>query len=145
MEPCECVICNKTVDGVDASVSTIGEKGSSSINRASNARGDRIYAVPGQKVHIHCRRAYNNPQQISKDTRKQETTPTTSSTDIPTLRSTEGRFSFSSDCLFCGTPAQFGRKRKVPDVVQVKKIEFKDTLIATCSERNDAWADSPCA
>lgn len=137
----QCVICKQSVDGGGSSVSTLGEKGSSSINQASNTRGDNIHTVPGEKVHKDCRWTYINPQQIAKDTRQQESKPSTSS-ESHTLRSSTVSFSYSTDCLFCGTPAQFGKKRKKPDVLQVKTIEFKDTLLATCRERGDDWSET---
>uniref|UniRef100_UPI0035902C0E uncharacterized protein n=1 Tax=Myxine glutinosa TaxID=7769 RepID=UPI0035902C0E len=140
----QCVICKQSVDGGGSSVSTLGEKGSSSINQASKKRGDNIHAVPGDKIHKDCRWTYINPQQIAKDTRQQESETSTSS-ESPTLRSTTGRFSYSTDCLFCGTPAQFGKKRKKPSevsVFQVRTIEFKDTLLATCRARGDDWSET---
>jgi hypothetical protein len=35
-----------------------------------------------------------------------------------------------------------GKKRKGFDVVPVRTVELKNTILAVCRERNDAWANS---
>ena len=136
-----CAICKHPVDSGDHSASTLYPKGSLAINEASNSRKDSIHTVPGDKVHKDCRRKYCNPDQIAKDTKQEESTPSTSS-DRHLLRSSEGGFSFATDCFFCGGPAKLGRKRKKYDVLQVKTIGLKDTLLTTCCERADSWSDT---
>lgn len=93
------------------------------------------------KRHKDCRRIYCSPHQIAKDTRKEESKTSTSS-DTHVLRSSEEPFSFKTHCLFCGSSAKFGKKRKTPDVLHVKTIELKDTLLAICCERADVWSDA---
>lgn len=56
--------------------STLTEKGSSTINCASNARKDSIHAMPGDKIHRECRRKYCNPHQIAKDAEKEDSVQT---------------------------------------------------------------------
>jgi len=130
-----CVICNQLIDGTSPTA-TLGEKGSLSINKASQSRGDSIHSKSGQKVHQDCRRKYCNPQQVAKllghNIQKSG------------LRSSEGQFTWSTDCFFCGQPANLGRKRKSSgnDVFQVKTIEMKDKILAICRDRGDAWADT---
>ena len=133
-----CAICKHPVD---SSASTLGEKGSLTINQASKSRKDSIHTVPGEKVHKDCRRQYCKPDQIAKDTKQEQSKPSTSS-DRLVLRSSEEGFSFATDCFFCGRPAKFGWKRKKYDVLQVKAIGLKDTLLATCFERADSWSDT---
>ena len=58
----------------------------------------------------------------------------------PVLRSSEEDFSFKTDCFFCGRPAKLGRKRKY-DVLQVKTIGIKETVLKICQERADSWSD----
>ena len=58
------------------------------------------------------------------------------------VRSAESPFNFSTDCFFCGKPAILGRKRKTPDVFQVKTVETRDAILAVCRERGDAWGDA---
>ena len=60
------------------SISTLGEKGSLSINQASNKSGDNIHAVPGEKVHKVCPKNYIDPQQMAKAHWQQESEPSTS-------------------------------------------------------------------
>ena len=72
-----CSICKHPVDTGGPSVSTLREKGSSAINHASSIRKDSIHTVPGEKVHKDCRRKYCNPHQIAKDTKKEESRPST--------------------------------------------------------------------
>ena len=86
-----CAICKHPVDSGDHSASTLYPKGSLAINEASNSRKDSIHTVPGDKVHKDCRRKYCNPDQIAKDTKQEESTPSTSS-DRHLLRSSEGGF-----------------------------------------------------
>ena len=130
-----CAICKHPVDSGDHSASTLYPKGSLAINKASNSRKD---TVPGEKVHKDCRRKYCNPDQIAKDTKQEESTPSTSS-DRHVLRSSEGGFSFATDCFFCGRPAKLRRKS---DVLQVNTIGLMDTLLTTCYERADSWSDT---
>ena len=86
-----CAICKHPVDSGEHSASTLYPKGSLAINEASNSRKDSIHTVPGDKVHKDCRRKYCNPDQIAKDTKQKESTPSTSS-DRHLLRSSEGGF-----------------------------------------------------
>lgn len=134
-----CVICKNPLES-GVSSSTLTEKGSTSINSASDARKDSIHAVPGDKVHRECRRRYCNPHQIVKDLHQEESMQVPSSSR-PVLRSSEEGFSFKSDCFFCGRPAKLGRKRKY-DVLQVKTIGLKDSLLKVCHERADSWSDT---
>ncbi len=104
-------------------------------------RKDSIHTVRGEKVHQDCRRNYCKPDQIAKDTKHEQPKPSTSSDGL-VLRSSEEGFSFATDGFFCGRPAKLGRKRKKYDVLQVKTIGLKDTLLAICSERADSWSDT---
>jgi hypothetical protein len=121
-EQCEwCAICKHPVDSVNQSTSsTLGDKGSQAVNKASSSRKDSIHTVPGEKVHRD-RRTYCKPDQIAKDTKQEESNPCTSS-GRHALRSSEEGFSFTTDCLFCGRPAKFVWKRKKYDVLQVKTM-----------------------
>ena len=117
----DCVICKQPIVG--GTGVTLGEKGSSTINRASAARIDTINAIPGQQ---ECRRKYCNPQQIAKTVKlgKQEVQPARH-----VLRSAEQQFNFCTDCFFCGKPATFGKKRKSSDVFTVRTVEMRDTIL----------------
>ena len=63
----------------------------------------------------------------------------------PALRSDDDKFSFKSNCVFCGQPVMAGNKRKGFDVISVRTIELKDTVPTVCQERNDSWAHSVLA
>ena len=47
--------------------------------------------------------------------------------------------------FFCGQPAMAGNKRKGFDVISVRTIKLKDTVLTACQERNDSWAHSVLA
>ena len=139
MEVQVCAIC-KTSVGTGVPYSTLTAKGSSTINQVSNARKDSIHTAPGDVVHHECCRKYCNPHQIAKDTNLEESMSTTTN-DRPVLRSSEEGFSFNTDCFFCGRPAEIERKRK-HDVLQVKTIGIKETILKVCQERADSWSDT---
>ena len=61
-----CVICKQPIDRGTSPGVTLSEKGSSAVNKASEARSDTVNAVPGQQVHKECRHKYCNPQQIGR-------------------------------------------------------------------------------
>ena len=63
------------------------------------------------------------------------------STSHPVPRSTEKGFSFNRDCFFCGTLVSDGEQKKKGDVFKVTTLDMKDTIMATCSERRDAWSE----
>ena len=42
--------------------------------------------------------------------------------------------------VFFSQPAMAGNKRKGFDVISVRTIKLKDTLLTVCQERNDSWA-----
>ena len=44
--------------------------------------------------------------------------------------------------FLCGQLAKAGSKRKSSDILTVKTIEMKDTILAVCQERGHSWADS---
>ena len=141
-----CVICKQPVqvDG-PSPPATLGEKGSVSINKASESRGDTIHSRPGQQVHQDCRRKYCNSHQIAKTVKLGEQGHG-SAIQTPALRSTERQFTWTTDCFFCGQPAKMGSKRKGyaanAIVKTAKTIEVRDTILAACHERGDAWADA---
>ena len=88
-----CVICNKPVVS-SADVVTLREKGSTSINKASEERNDSIHTEPGQLVHKDCRKVYCNPQKIAQVIKEQQrNTPTEDSGCL--LRSAEGNLNFN--------------------------------------------------
>ena len=111
-----CVICKEPLD--KGEIVTLGEKGSASVNCASLERNDStICTVPGQQVHQYCRKIHCNPNKIAQAKRLSIQSPGTSLANS-VLRSKEKRFSFNHDEM------------------------MKDTILAICSERRDAWSDA---
>lgn len=135
----DCIICKEPLE--KGEIVTLGQKGSESVNRASVERNDStIYTVPGQQVHQYCRKIHCNPNKIAQAKRLSIQSPE-SSVCHSVLRSTEKSFSFTNDCSFCGTPVSSGEQRRKSDVFKVTTIDMKDTIMATCSERQDAWSE----
>lgn len=133
-----CVICGQPIE--QSPSVTLTEKGCVGINKASEARKDKICCVAGQQAHQECRRKYCHPRNISRAT-KAEDSCSTSATESHALRSSEkSQFQFSSDCFFCAQPAINRRKRKSKDVVAVRTIELKDSILAICHQHGDSWA-----
>ena len=64
----DCVICKEPLGTLP--VSTLGEKGSTTINQSSKARNDTIHSLPGQQIHQECRRMYCKPDQIANATKQ---------------------------------------------------------------------------
>ncbi len=87
------------------------------------------------------RTMYCAPNQIAKFLRQnvQQDVPTTSQ---QMLRSSKSQFNYSSDCFYCGEPAKLGRKRKGLDVLPVRTVETRDTILGVCQERGDEWANA---
>ena len=58
-------------------------------------------------------------------------------------RTTEQSFNFKTDCFFCETNVDFEekKKRRQGGVFRVTTLEAKDTVLQTCSERKDEWAE----
>ena len=83
-----------------------------------------------------CRKKYCNPQTIARDTKHQEAVASKRQVLL-----SEDKFCFNSNCFFCGQPAMIGNKRKGFDVVSVRTVELKNTILAVCRERKDAWAN----
>ena len=127
-----CVICKQPLGTSPAS--TLGEKGSTTINQASEARNDTFHSAPGEKVHQECRRKYCRPREIAKAAKlAKQAVDCTGRRHV--LRSAEKQFNFNTDCFFCGEPAKEGKS-------DVKTVEMKDTILAVCRERSDLWADT---
>ena len=135
-----CEICQEPL--VKGEIVTLGEKGSASVNRASLERNDSsICTVPGQQVHQYCHKIHCNPNSIAQANRLPIEGPD-KSICYSVLRSRQKSFNFNGDCFLCGTPVDGGEQRKKVDVFKVITIEMKDTILAICSERRDAWSDA---
>ena len=137
-EEINCAICQKSLDNVN-DVVTLREKGSEGINRASRERNDLIQTVPGQK-HQTCGREYCHPNKINRAKKKERESLITSRRYLD--RKTELSFNFKTDCFFCGTNVDLeDQKRRLGDVFRVTTLESKHTVLQTCFERKEEWAE----
>lgn len=141
-DPLRCAICKEPAEGEVQPLSTLTEKGSDTINRASTSREDDIHTSPGELVHQVCRKKYINKQQIVKALKEKQQEKEHYMEHSRVLRSAEMEFLYDRDCLFCGRSVNVGTKRKSSDmpVFPVRTVEFKDTVLISCDERGDAWA-----
>ncbi len=130
----------------DLPCATLTDKGCASINKAIEEREDAnaIQPSPRERIHQDCRRNYCKPDQVAKSLRIKQGIGETAF-KRPALRSDDDKFSFKSNCFFCGQQAMAGNKRKAFDVISVRTIEYKDTVLTVCRERNDSWAHSVLA
>ena len=51
----------------------------------------------------------------------------------------EDQFHYDADCLFCGQP---GGSNKHHNVVSLRTITFKNSVLEVCHRRGDAWAET---
>ncbi len=129
----------------DLPCATLTDKRCASIKKAIEEREDANAIHPsGERVHQDWRRNYCKPDQVVKSLRIKHGIGETAF-KRPALRSGDDKFSFKSNCFFCGQQAMAGNKRKAFDVISVRTIEFKDTVLTVCRERNDSWAHSVLA
>ena len=107
-----CVIRKKPLKEGILPLVTLGEKGSSGVNRASVERNDAtIVTVAGQRVHNECRRIHCNSNKIAQ-AKKQGNKRAADSSARSVLRSEEKCFGFTSDCFFCGLALNFEQQKK---------------------------------
>ncbi len=77
---------------------------------------------------MECRRKYCSPNSIVRAL-KLTAHKALATTSQQVLRSAGKQFNFRSDCFYCGKPAVLERKRKISDVVPVKTVETRDTIL----------------
>ena len=135
MEQQLCGICKENID-CEKPCSRLTQKGSNSISIASKKRNDNLVVLPGQYVHVECRKQYCNPNVILRDAKNQG-----KSNDSRLTRSRYDTFSFSKQCMFCGQPAKLDGRKHGHDVFAVRTIEFQKKIIDICKLRNDPWAE----
>ena len=115
---------------------TLTEKGSNSINKASEARGTSLRTQAGQRVHTECRKRYTNPKYITVAQKKQRL----SSSPTCLLRSL--LFNFKEHCIFCGQPAKCLGEKHGGDVYPVRTMDFQVSVLQICEERRDYWSNT---
>ena len=121
----DCVICCKSLSfGWD--IVTLRQKGSDSINSASQKRGSDLQTVPGQCVHTACRLDFTNRNAIAQDLRKSQAPVDSESAAV--LRSSTTTFSFEEHCLFCGKPKKYEGCKRGFELVPVLTTVLHESL-----------------
>ncbi|KAK3097968.1 hypothetical protein FSP39_014885 [Pinctada imbricata] len=133
-----CIICGGTEAGC---LLKLREKGSRGINIASKKRRDTLNAIPGQSVHLDCRKNYTNPILINKYLKDSLNNGQPDDTSVKLLRSKDV-FSFPDHCLFCGCQAKNNNLKRGNDVFPVRTHDFQASIIDICLERQDEWSDT---
>ena len=129
-----CVICHESND---LQTSKLGKKGCEGLLRASAHRGDSLTVVPGQVIHLECRRRYCHPNDIRPVGKHPD------ALSSPKTRQTfEEKFDFKSKCIFCGTDAKSNGNKRGIDVYPVRTFDFQTTIKSICAKRNDEWANT---
>jgi hypothetical protein len=136
-----CLVCGKLSNGRNESLVCLGPKGIKTI-LASATVGQRhditeyVAANTGDKIFVHnyCRCMFNKKRMfcnVDSDSSQHQNFKRK-------LRSKSGHFDYSTTCILCGLECQFDRK-KCRKNRKVATMEFRDTLLAACDERNDDW------
>ena len=134
----KCCICNEHICDAEQTV-VLQQKGSDGVNRASAERGIDLRTIPGERVHVDCRRRHCKADNIARDIASQEP-PVENRRDLRSLQKT---FNFQEHCMFCGQPAKNTEgKRRGFDVFPVRTKDFQDTVIKICHSRNDKWSET---
>ena len=129
------MFCGETLSGEEP-ITKLREKGYEGITKANVLRNSNITTVPGQVVHIKCRKNFCPPTGISSAVKILR--PATDSDDSGPCarRSTSAPFDYKTHCLFCGCGDKYDKKEKS----HVVTTEFQKTVLQICIERNDTWS-----
>ena len=129
-----CAICGESLADGQLTVS-LGKKGSDSINKTSNGRGDAIQTVAGQTLHKDCRRDYIHKRNLVKQD------PSISSVSPIKARRSSESFDYRHHCIFCTQTAKVNNRKRGHEVFNVRMLEFQESIESICYERNDKWAN----
>ena len=67
-----CKICNKEID-VGQNTVTLTDRGSAGVNNASIEREGEAFSLPGDEVHVDCRRSFTDKKRIQVAKRRVQT------------------------------------------------------------------------
>ncbi len=135
-----CIICDDNPVNKGKTKSKLTAKGCDSIKRASDLQNANISAVPGQYVHVNCRKNFCSENCIASATKRQ--LDSSSSDGGPVTRRSKGTsFIYIDNCLFCGNPDKYSGKVKDWKLIPVRTTGTSQTLISICDTRKDAWSD----
>ena len=100
--------------------------------------GKDLVFVPGQIVHIDCRKAFCHPNQLNKE----KSPPSSFSSPKTRQSSSSNKFDFETKCLFCGFDAKYKDGKRGNDIHPVSTLEFEFTIREACTSRCDEWGDT---
>ena len=120
------MFCNELLSDGQQTV-TLTAKGCKGILSASEARESDILVMPGQLVHVDCRKVYTNPKSIENSNKKRSAD--VSFDEKRTLRSKEKTFVYKHNCLFCGIPDVHGGKKIECRLIPVRIMDFQTSII----------------
>ena len=124
-----CVFCYRSL--TDLPTVKLRDKGCDSINRASDERKSDIRVIPGQEVHVECRRDFIHKRNIIGTDRNSNRISKCSTRSSDT-------FDFKRKCLFCGQDAKVNHRKRGYDVHPVRILSLQKSLEVICSE-NRRW------
>lgn len=129
----KCVFCHQLLSDNKDDIVVLREKGSSSINTASEKRHDAVVVKPGQKVHISCRKKYVNEKYINIDSKRKSLEDDSIEQNYRNLRSSEPNiFIMKEHCLFCGNGDKFQGKKTSFELVPVRtEKSFYKSIVET--------------
>jgi len=97
----KCVFCEEPLSNGEPT-STLRIKGCEGIAKANELRNRNISTVPGQVVHVKCRKDFCSPQCIVSDNKKRGHDSAAPSSSPCARRSTSMAFNYKENCIFCG-------------------------------------------
>ena len=134
----KCVFCQELLSNGEAT-STLGDKGCAGIAKANELRRGNISTVPGQVVHVKCRRYFCSLNYIARDNKDQKDDLATSNSSPCARRSTSMVFNYKENCMFCGDSEKSFRRTIKHKLIPIRTMDFQDNIIQICNERNDLW------
>lgn len=122
---------------------TLGQKGCDGIQRASEARMSDNYLIPGQVVHVSCRRRHTNPNEIHRYNRKRAGGPLPEEKPHYSLRSSmDAAFKYKEHCLFCGCTDPYSGRKLEYKLIPVRTMDFQQRILEACEQNQNDWVDT---
>jgi hypothetical protein len=134
-----CVFCKESLSNGQPTAN-LGAKGCEGIAKANELRNSNISTVPGQVVHVTCRKDFCSSTSIAS-AKKRECEPAVSSSTSCVRRSTSRTFKYIENCLFCGNPDKYQGREKSHKLIPVRTMGFQVNVMQSCNERKDSWSD----
>lgn len=141
-----CAICRHDIDEDKRSTwSLVRATGLNSLLQCSELRNDvelKNYLTqhPSEvKVHADCRKNYTSKRRIEQELRAPNSDEVIPSKTLRSSLSTA--FKWKEHCMLCGKPAEYYKFcKRDRNVSAVETLEIRDSVLRSCSSRNDEWA-----